>query len=44
MASGLWTTRPKLAHHAAQPVCPIARTKGFAITGEALNKNFFDRF
>ena len=41
MAAGLRATGAKLAHDAAQPVSPVTGSKGFAITGNTLNKDFF---
>ena len=42
MAAGLRPAWAELAHHATQPVRPVAGTEGFAIVGNALNEDFFD--
>ena len=43
MTTGLRSARAKLTHNAAQPISPVAGSKGFAITCDALNKDFFGR-
>ena len=41
MTARLRATWTKLTHDAAQPVIPVAGSKGFAITSNALDKDFF---
>ena len=41
VATRLRATRTELTHYAAEPVGPVAGPEGFAVTGYALDKDFF---